>query len=1323
MSMITVDGSANDNNEITFSESDVTYNDTDGTSQIDVIKAFMAALDNSNKNSSIDMLDEAIKACSNFEGINDAVNHFLYDASIASSASDFLTNYCGIIVGGNDTGAITGSDAGGSTAKNGSDIVPETGNIDTGFTDTSFTSNGLTLTLGSSYDSSSDAHKTIWQALKTWWVDGALNLISDSYGSNYGFSTASSATIKEITVQFTTDSSSSALASVGHTYDTGNGRAASLTLNINMHYYSGVTSTSINSNKDGASGSSGSMYLDRVLAHEFTHAVMAANINWFSALPLWIIEGMAELTHGIDDVRGSISILANNTSLLTNVVKSMSNDSKDYTSDYAYSGGFMFLRWLAKNYNSGDVLYGTEYNDNDTKQGKGKSKKLYRSINNTGNNKTIYALAGNDKITNSGSYVTVVGGTGNDTINLNGSSETVVYSSGDGKDVLIGFGESDSISIAAGAITTSTLKKNNVILTVGKGTITLNDAKGQLLNVIDADGNLSTKMYGKGTVTVQGFNTNDTIEGWAKADSLNGANGDDTLIGGKGNDSLTGGSGADIFYYAKGHGKDVITDYTAGEDVIVLDGVSVTKSALVKKSATDMTFTVTKGSIRVNNAVGNRITFKDTSNNTLLSQTFGTSYMNVTNSDFATINTAIDATVLTVDASARTNDVMLIGNAKDNYIKLSNGNINETVTTGKGKDTVEYLGGNATITDYTAGSDVIKFTNSEIVSAKFNSSNEVVFTLKDTGTTTATSTLTLQNMLKKKKVQKVTVIDKDGITYAQTFGDPILTIGNGDGDTVIANSDVTVMNAAKRTKAVYLIGNEYDGTIKGGTKDDTISAGLGNDYVTGGKGNDLFIFSGGKDTIGDYSAAKNNMDAITLSSYAFDNYYVDGKNVVMTFKNGGVSLQESDTSLTIVNGKDKEITVNGAARVYNDYYEKIFAKKDTTATYNAAGSDDSLHTAKLIDASKKTSSIYITGNNFNDGTISTIKGGTKADTIKGGTGSDILTGGKGADLFIYADGNDTVTDYTAGTDIISFDGASLLSASYNSNDLVFTTDKGTLTIQKAIKKKKDQKITILDGKDQTAQVYGRDSLTIGASDGATVDLRRAVNSEVTTVNASGRGATAPIVIYGNTKSDNITGSKGDDTIVLSTDTGRGKATITYTAGNDKITNFGTADILTLSKGQTAATATKVSDTNYKITINNSKKKAVGTLDISGIFTTSLGTSATYKGTGTDTDTYYDITNYVDVGGNKVAYDVQSKVKVTSATYEERFDDYLESVDIFGDTVLSTAYELNDLTSIKDSSAVLDYTSPPTNVNTSALTNEFDIKFDISSYNEKIDKNK
>ena len=100
-----------------------------------------------------------------------------------------------------------------------------------------------------------------------------------------------------------------------------------------------------------------------------------------------------------------------------------------------YAAGYMFLRYLAKNANSADndIIYGTEYNDNDTKQGKPKT--LYSSIVNISNNKIIMALAGNDKVTNYGSFVTIVGGAGNDNITLSGDNQLIAYADGDGKDV------------------------------------------------------------------------------------------------------------------------------------------------------------------------------------------------------------------------------------------------------------------------------------------------------------------------------------------------------------------------------------------------------------------------------------------------------------------------------------------------------------------------------------------------------------------------------------------------------------------------------------------------------------------------------------------------------------------------------------------------------------------------------------------------------------------------------------------------------------------------------------------------------------------------
>lgn len=59
-----------------------------------------------------------------------------------------------------------------------------------------------------------------------------------------------------------------------------------------------------------------------------------------------------------------------------------------------------------------------------------------------------------------------------------------------------------------------------------------------------------------------------------------------------------------------------------------------------------------------------------------------------------------------------------------------------------------------------------------------------------------------------------------------------------------------------------------------------------------------------------------------------------------------------------------------------------------------------------------------------------LDGGAGTDLLNGGAGDDLLTGGEGTDVFVFdaASGNDTVTDFTAGTDIL------MISSSYGFAD-------------------------------------------------------------------------------------------------------------------------------------------------------------------------------------------------------------------------------------------------------------------------------------------------
>lgn len=76
--------------------------------------------------------------------------------------------------------------------------------------------------------------------------------------------------------------------------------------------------------------------------------------------------------------------------------------------------------------------------------------------------------------------------------------------------------------------------------------------------------------------TLLGGEGNDELFGAGGRDTLDGGVGDDFLAGGRGRDTLTGGEGLDIFAFEARTGRDIVTDFTAGEDLIdltALEGV------------------------------------------------------------------------------------------------------------------------------------------------------------------------------------------------------------------------------------------------------------------------------------------------------------------------------------------------------------------------------------------------------------------------------------------------------------------------------------------------------------------------------------------------------------------------------------------------------------------------------------------------------------------------------------------------------------------------------------------------------------------------------
>ena len=340
-----------DNAHVTFNGKYLLNGTMGGNAAADeqgVILDFMSYLDNSTL-SAQDALDGAINYASGgyFQNEADLKTRF-----VADMAGGDLLDACGIDLTNEDTGSITGSDAGGETAKTAESIVPENGNPYTGGDIPSGSTtviNGLTVTWPDtskttgddaewSDTANQDAMKAIARALSNQWLKNCMDLIDESYEINFQ---EPGTTVHSMKVKFEDKADSNALAYVTSSYYPSTGVTVGLSMTVNMHYYNNLDL----SNENGKDTSSGQVYLDRVIAHEMTHALMAANITHFASLPYYIKEGAAELVHGIDDARGyTIRALAADNGRLSNALEATSATANG---DDSYGAGYMILRYLA----------------------------------------------------------------------------------------------------------------------------------------------------------------------------------------------------------------------------------------------------------------------------------------------------------------------------------------------------------------------------------------------------------------------------------------------------------------------------------------------------------------------------------------------------------------------------------------------------------------------------------------------------------------------------------------------------------------------------------------------------------------------------------------------------------------------------------------------------------------------------------------------------------------------------------------------------------------------------------------------------------------
>ena len=118
------------------------------------------------------------------------------------------------------------------------------------------------------------------------------------------------------------------------------------------------------------------------------------------------------------------------------------------------------------------------------------------SIDGGAGNDKLTGEAGNDKLFGSTGNDSLFGGAGADTLTGGEGKDVFIYGAGDGKDVITDYtAGKDKIKISSGSISGYSFNGNNVIFSVGNGSITVQDGKGKKITIVDASGKSSTKTY------------------------------------------------------------------------------------------------------------------------------------------------------------------------------------------------------------------------------------------------------------------------------------------------------------------------------------------------------------------------------------------------------------------------------------------------------------------------------------------------------------------------------------------------------------------------------------------------------------------------------------------------------------------------------------------------------------------------------------------------------------------------------------------------------------------------------------------------------------
>ncbi|MBR4641137.1 MAG: hypothetical protein IKO74_00235 [Selenomonadaceae bacterium] len=868
-------------------------------------------------------LDESIKMCTPFESIQDVIDKMISDCKKAGDADTFLKKYCGIILGNDDTGAITGWDAGGLKVKTTSNVIPDPSTVKTikDYTKASFVANNVTINIAEKLSSLTAVGKKILNGLYSRWAEESLSLIEESYG-----------------VEFSEGNTINFSLVKGASYW---GRTTDNSVKIN------VSDTKFNS-ADDYNGNG----VDRAIAHEFTH--IAQNL-FMGNLPRFLAEGLAELTCGADHRRASyIKSLAGNATALKKYLDVTNYSTGDKNT---YAAGYMFLRYLAKQ-TADSFNKKNSYAWTDKASIVGTSKADF--LTGSGKNFSILGGAGNDSLSAQGDGMKIFGEAGNDLLLTNANAITA--SGGNGNDKIKNRGDNSSLSGAAG---------NDFIINggyrdyeLGGSSVSISGGKGN--DTITSHGEKSRLDGGDGNDLIyNGYRYYEAWDYFYNRNDENFSGKKSSILGGKGNDSIN--NLGDFVTIDGGAGNNVISngsDYCVGGNKVSIAGGAAAES-LTNYGGSYVTIKAGAGNDTIKNI--HTVNYADYNQTTKKYDTIETIYpSNVTleggkgndylENDGANVlfkynsgdgNDSIqgfnDTSTLQIGGTYSTQTsgkdiIFTVGggkvtlkNAKGKLLYDDGKNIfavnrtfaNKTATYTHKKKTLVTVSGVKSLDGLSLNKKIVTVSKASLGTDKVTVTDGYTLALGKNVTKSSTSkawSLNKSTAALKQTTSAGYTLANNAVTYSKAATKTLATIaGVKSLDGISLKGKIVTLKAGSLNKKVTVSGSGYEfdfasdfnkASISGGTGDDSIKIFGSAMTVSGGKGNDSLWGSANADTFL-YTSGDGN-DII----YGFDDndtLTFDALDFKASCKNDSIIFKVDGGSVTLKNFSATTFNVNGTA--------------------------------------------------------------------------------------------------------------------------------------------------------------------------------------------------------------------------------------------------------------------------------------------------------------------------------------------------------------------------------------------------------------------------